>query len=128
PICRRLVHVLLLCIGRRVVRKLTVSQRRPSARVRAAALDPILYPLFEHIERNRTAEQDEIVECANVEALAEATLRLIAQGPQPQLADLVCKRLRRPGDITLELGLDVMRRERRILGEARACAFDVPAE
>ena len=55
-------------------------------------------------------------------------LRFLAQRAKPQLADLVRERLTGPGDVAFELRLDVVRGERRVLGEAAPRLFDVPAE
>src|SRR5687768_16127018 len=90
--------------------------------------DPRLHPVAQDLQRQRAAQQELVMKCANVEALTQGRLRFLAQRPEAQLADLVSERLARPGDVTFQFGLNVVRRERGVLREATARLLDVPTQ
>src|SRR5438552_3900860 len=75
-------------------------------------LDPRVHALLEHVQRHRARSEHHIVELADVEALAHRFFSLVAQLADSQLADLVGARLSRPGDVAIDLGVDVQLAQR----------------
>ena len=61
--------------------------------------------VLEQIERHRAAIQDFIVEGFDVELRAELRLRFIAKLTNGELSHFIGKRLPRPGNVTIGLGL-----------------------
>src|SRR5687768_13976275 len=51
--------------------------------------DPRLHPVAQDLQRQRAAEQELVMKCANVEALTQRRLRFLAQRAEAQLADFV---------------------------------------
>src|SRR5690606_8263854 len=90
-------------------------------------LEPRSYPALQHIERQGPAEQNDVVKLAHVESFAKRSFGPFAQRAQTQLPDLVCKCLTGPGDVALELRLNVVRRQGGVVGETAARLFDSPA-
>ena len=79
--------------------------------------DPGVDPVFEHRQRHRSQCQDRIVEGALVELRPELRLGFGAQPADGQLAELVGQRLSRPADVAVDLGLDLMLRQRGVARE-----------
>src|SRR5690606_41685742 len=90
-------------------------------------LEPRSNPALQHIERQGPAEQNDVVKLAHVESFAKRSFGPFAQRAQTQLPDLVCKCLTGPGDVALELRLNVVRRQGGVVGETAARLFDSPA-
>src|SRR5688572_30719623 len=77
------------------------------ARSGKSAISSLADPLADHgpedFERHITAEDDGIVERLDIEALAEARPRLLAQPDDLGMADLVAACLAGPDEITIDL-------------------------
>jgi hypothetical protein len=67
--------------------------------------DPAVDLRFQHGERHRALAEQPIVKAAQVELCTEPLLGTASQRKQSLLADLVGKRLTRPGDIAVDLEL-----------------------
>src|ERR1043166_2428151 len=78
------------------------------------ALDPRAHPQAEQIHWLRTIGEKVIVKCTDVELRAQRRLGLFPELQDFELADLVCQRLTRPGDVSIDFGDDVLLRKRRI--------------
>src|SRR4051812_48899909 len=93
--------------------KKKASPRRPGEtfdrRLSARALlgDPGAHLGVEHRQRQWSHSEKLVVEGADVEPVAQRLFRLFAQGLDPELADLVGQCLARPGNVTIDLVVDV---------------------
>src|SRR5206468_11472952 len=76
--------------------------------------DPGLHLLVEHRKRERTVPEHDVVELLDVEAAAEALLRLVAEPQDLELPALVGQRLGGPGQVAIHLVLDVVLGEHRV--------------
>ena len=70
--------------------------------------DPFADIRFKYVERNRAAAQHSVMECLDVEILAEPEFAAFAQFQNFQLADFVSQSLARPGNVAIDLIYDVM--------------------
>src|SRR5690606_30744702 len=90
--------------------------RPRSGRLRARR-DPGVDLLLEHRQRHRPEREDGVVEGAQVELRSEYLLRARAQFDDADLAELVTQRLAGPGDVAVDLGLDLVLAERGLRSE-----------
>src|SRR3546814_5251914 len=87
------------------VRSVAGACRRRPPGGRAAGLGDVGAHLrLQHRPRHRALGQDHVVELARVDARAQRLFGLLAQLQALQFAELVARRLRRPGDVAVDLG------------------------
>src|SRR5579871_5884449 len=78
-----------------------------SVRPRAALnFDPTVDASVEHVERQRTAGEDLVMERLEVELAAKLLFRAFAQLADLELPELVAAGLTRPGNVPIGLSLD----------------------
>src|SRR5271166_3278076 len=68
--------------------------------------NPAIYPRFQHVQRQTAAAEYFVVKCADIEARTQALLGPLPQFANFKLPDLVAERLRRPRNVTIDLGLN----------------------
>src|SRR2546423_3982451 len=84
-----------------------------TARILSAALlqrNPAVHIRLQHVQRNCPAAEDDVVEFAAVEARPERLLGARAKLLDLQLAELVRERLSRPGDVAVDLRINLVQR------------------
>src|SRR5947207_3172766 len=86
-----------------------------SAAGAADLFDPRLDLRAQHGQAHGSGAEERVVEAAQIEAGAEARLRVGAKAADFELAELVGQRLRGPGDVAIDLVDDVLARERGVL-------------
>src|SRR5579862_9069562 len=98
-------------------RSLTWARLLLLVRVRtfAALRDEAVDAGFQHRQRHGAEREDRVVEGAQVELGAERALRLRARFLDRHLAQVIGERLARPGDVAVDLGLDLVIGKRRVL-------------
>src|SRR5688500_10372439 len=81
-------------------------------RIHAAVGDELRHALFEDRQRHRAERENRVVEAPLVELRAELLFRLAAVPADLQLTELVREGLAGPRDVALDLGRDLVLRER----------------
>src|SRR5689334_20420587 len=97
-------------------------------RIDAAVGDELIHALLEHGQRHGTERQDRIVEASLIELRPQLLFRLAAVTTDLELAELVGKRLTRPGDVAIDLRRDLVLRECRVRAQIVHRLFARPAE
>src|ERR1700761_9074423 len=101
-----------------LVRILTDAPEDVGARASGLREPGVDAPL-EHVERDRTGAEHDLVERAQIEARAEPRPRALAQLDDLELTELVRRRLSGVGDVAVDLVDDVELRLRGVVVEVR---------